>query len=188
MSEPNPSEADPILQFLQAPRASEANDGFRQAVLEQTTRLLRRRHRLRRAGLLTALVACYAAGLLTVQLFAPRAAKESVITAPDPNPVPVVEVARSAPAATEVENNRSIPASTLERWALVRGEKRELYRLAGDRYLQEDSDAPSALRCYGRWLAAATPADLTLSADDNWLLMALKMDKQKEEAYAKSPQ
>ncbi len=189
MNEPNHNEPDPILSFLEVSPPSGADGPFRQAVLEQTLRLLRRRRWLKRASLLVALAACYVAGIITVHLFAPRAANESGAMARTSTSADAPEAVKQAPPARAVEDERTVPASVLEERALVSpSPKPHLFRLAGDRYLQEDGDAPSALRCYRNWLASAPPADLTISPDDNWLVMALKLDKRKEEAYEKSPQ
>ena len=49
-----------------------------------------------------------------------------------------------------------------------------LYRLAGDRYFEEAGDVQAALRCYRRALDSASPDDLAISENDNWLLIELK--------------
>jgi hypothetical protein len=64
-------------------------------------------------------------------------------------------------------------------------ERGTLYRQASERYLQEANDPQSALRCIGNYLDNATEQDLAISSDDNWLLMAIKVSRQKEKKHAK---
>lgn len=52
-----------------------------------------------------------------------------------------------------------------------------LYREAGDRFLADRNDSPQATRCYRLYLMRAGPAALTVTADDSWLLIALKQDR-----------
>jgi hypothetical protein len=61
-----------------------------------------------------------------------------------------------------------------------------LFRRAGDRYLENDHDVKSALRCYARALETSSDQDLTISADDSWLLIALKKARQEEKTHAKT--
>jgi hypothetical protein len=63
-------------------------------------------------------------------------------------------------------------------------ERAELYRQAGDRYLEAEADPEAALRCYGRSLDAGGAEGLTVALDDNWLLMAIK-DARRRESDAK---
>ncbi len=59
-----------------------------------------------------------------------------------------------------------------------------MYKQAGDRYMTEQSDPQSALRCYGNALDNGTEQDRSISTDDNWLLMAIKDARQKEKSHA----
>jgi hypothetical protein len=78
-----------------------------------------------------------------------------------------------------------VPALVREWQAAENPDKRAiLFRQAGDRYVAEGSDWESALRCYSGALNAGTEADLAISPDDNWLLMALKDARQKEKRHA----
>jgi hypothetical protein len=63
----------------------------------------------------------------------------------------------------------------------------DLYRRAGDRYLDSEADPESALRCYGQALDAGGAADRAVSSEDSWLLMAIKNARQKENSHAKNP-
>ena len=48
------------------------------------------------------------------------------------------------------------------------------------RYLEEQHDLDSALRCYSQALDAAPRETLAIRPEDNWLVMALKQARQKE--------
>ena len=62
----------------------------------------------------------------------------------------------------------------------------ELYRQAGDRYLTEDADPASALRCYSQSLNNASDKDLAISANDDYLLMLVKNARLREKDHAKN--
>ena len=86
-------------------------------------------------------------------------------------PVSVSPPPQTAPADT---------ALALEWQAIDHKNKRfEFYRRAGDRYLEEN-DVQAAVRCYKGALAAGSTNERTISVKDNWLLMAIKEDWQKE--------
>jgi hypothetical protein len=55
---------------------------------------------------------------------------------------------------------------------------------AGDRCLNDIGDPEAALRCYERALNAASDDEVRFSADDNWLLMAIKNAREKEARHA----
>jgi hypothetical protein len=55
-----------------------------------------------------------------------------------------------------------------------------LYRRAADRYLEEEGDVGSAVRCYGRALDEGGGRDLAIAPGDSWLLMVIKNARQKE--------
>jgi hypothetical protein len=155
--------------------------GLRAAVESDAARVLRRRRWLSRARWAAMLAACYAAGLANMWLW--------LRERPQPQPE-VVEQPR-APAApvppAEVDPFRGDSPPTIERWAFRQeGPKRvELYRRAGDGYL-ERNDVQGALRCYRKALDGAAASDLAIRADkDSWLLMSLKMSRQKEKPDAR---
>jgi hypothetical protein len=79
------------------------------------------------------------------------------------------------------------PAVALEWKAIDSPQPRpDLYRQAGDRYLDDEGDPESALRCYSQALDAGSAADRAVASEDSWLLMAIKNARQKEQRYAKS--
>lgn len=171
----------PVDEFLQSAPDAAPNAELRQAVFTRTTRLLRRRRWRRRVALVGALAACYLAGVLTMRLATP---------APDqPRP----ERAGEAPRPPAPEDTPAVAAAVAEdhsalalEWRAFESSERrvELYRLAGDRYLEQERDLQSALRCYRQALDASPSGGLAIEASDNWLLIALKEARQKEDRHA----
>jgi len=180
------SNADPIDRYLTAIREPVGDLRLREAMLAQTKRVLRQRRRLRQIGLVAALTACYAAGLVTMKLAmlpgSSRAtqfvqAQEQGSDGLPPSPAPAAPPPEPKPQETS--------AVAMEWQAIDNPEERsKLYRQAGDRYLEEAGDMESALRCYRGALENASDKDLIISTGDNWLLMALKQAKQMEKRHA----
>lgn len=173
---------------LLTPLPAAATPDLKQQILDQTTRVLCRRRLSRRVVRVAALAACYAAGVLTTQLW-PSAkdnnagSKINEVAKQDREPPAELRAPGKEDTPTEPAE---LPATALERSvALVDPEQRaELYRQAGDRYLEEDKDVESALRCYRRSLDENADADITISPDDNWLLMAVKNARMEEKRHA----
>ena len=165
-------ESLPPHPLLAAP-APRTDGRLREAVLAKTARVLRRRRFIRRLAHAATLAACFFAGLLTAEWRRPAAPpreREIVTAAPSPAPAP--------PAAEPAE---------LERLAKRSPERRgDLYRRAGDLYATEQGDLSSALRCYREALDAGDEKNLAISADDHWLLMAIKDARQKEKNDART--
>jgi hypothetical protein len=119
--------------------------------------------------------ACYGAGIATYWWLRPTpidAPRQEFVQAP-----PVPESIQPKVVQVRLE-----PPDRIERWAaLATGERRvDLYRKAGDGFL-ERGDELSALRCYRRSLDSTRPADLAIRPqEDSWLLMSLKIARQKE--------
>jgi hypothetical protein len=171
MSEHVTPEPDPLGDLLASPPS--VDDGLRADLRERTGRVVRWRRRWRRLARTAALAACYAAGLLTMHGLAPHV----------PPPTPVAH--NSEPSKEVVAPEE--PALALEWKAIDSPQPRpDLYRRAGDLYLDEEKDPESALRCYGQALDAAGAAEQAVAADDSWLLMVIKNARQKEKRYAKS--
>ena len=180
MSDPAGFVPDPLDGLLQPPAPGEAGDGLLLRLLQQTTRVLRRRRRLRIVALAAALAACFVAGALTVYCFGPRQMERVVVVEKSPAPEappPRVPVPPPAPPASAV---------ALEWQAFDADKPRpDLYREAGDRYLHEDGDPASAVRCYSQSLDGASDRDLAVSPDDDYLLMVVKQARLKEKERAK---
>ena len=173
----NPApETDDLDDLLTAP-AGAGDPELRHGLRLRTTCVLRRRRRWRRVGVASALAACFLAGLATWRLW------------PKPAPAPgATEVAEKPPGPPPVpQPDADLPAVALEWRAADSPDNRaDLYRRAGERYVKQDGDLQSALRCYRNALDAGTEEDLTISAGDDWLLMALKDARKKEKNDAKN--
>jgi hypothetical protein len=179
---------DAFEQILSGQGDVAPNHELQASLRSRTTRLLRRRVMLRRCAFAGALVACYVAGALTVVSLPtgsrpnPDALAKNVVRPGEGlGPVEPAPNASSVPADQE----KTLTASALE-WQAVDGQDQrpQLLRSAGDRYLDDANDFQGALRCYRNLLDTPSEEATTISADDNWLLMALKEAKQKERYHA----
>jgi hypothetical protein len=170
---------DPLDGLLAPQPLPPETDALRQTIYSQTERALRRRRGVRRFAYAAALLISFAAGLLAM-----RAAMRDV-----PAPIPEERVRRQQESSPTIQPQvpADEPALAREWRAFDSVEHRgELYQQAGDSYMTEEIDPQSALRCYTNALDSGTEKDLTISADDNWLLMAIKNARQKENDHAKS--
>jgi hypothetical protein len=167
---------DPLGALL-APHPHAENDPLRRRLREQTTRQLRARRR-RRLALAAAVCAAGLAGLLVWQ----RAAAPPPVPQPEPShdlSMPSLDPSEAAPA--------DAPSALAEEWRAFDAAdgRADRYRRAGDRYLKEDGDPESALRCYAAALDHAPADALDVSAEDGWLLLLVKDARQKEKIRAK---
>lgn len=169
---------DDGLEDLLGGSAPPADERLRRQILLQTTAVLHRRQRRRRIGFALAIAAGILLLLGSIAWFRPRMSEPAP---PVPQPTPDLaqtpttpELAGDAPAAL-IERVGETSASEL---------RAKLYRRAGDRYLEVNADVDAALRCYTLALDDGDDDDLKVSADDSWLLMALKLDRQKEKRDA----
>lgn len=141
---------------------------------DNTRGVLRRRRWVRRGGRLVMLTVVFAAGALTYR------------TLDQPTKLPTQhELAKLEPARPKVppaERFRHSHPEKIERWANMAGpeERVELYRLAGDGFLQL-GDQLGAVRCYRKALDGGKPDDLVVQATDTWLMMSLKKARQTKE-------
>jgi hypothetical protein len=173
----------PIDDFLQKAAPAVVNPELRQALRVQTTRVLRRRRWWRRTRLTGALAACYLAGILTMR-----------VAAPAPAPPPEISRQPTPPTLPDEPERVEAPRPTVEETALAlewrafeaTEHRAELYRQAGDRYLERERDPSSALRCYRQALNATPPENLAISPSDSWLLMTLKEARLKEKDHARN--
>ncbi len=142
-----------------------ASQQLRDAVLTQTTRTIRNRRRMRRAGLATTLVACYLGGIATMSLWSAGrpvdrlAQNGELVTGPDVRRLVQPEddqIADTRPAAA-----RLTPYERLCR--------------AGDQQLEKHNDIQAAVRSYTKALQLASADQRSIAPDhDTWLLMSLK--------------
>ncbi|MCI0380531.1 MAG: hypothetical protein L0215_23335 [Gemmataceae bacterium] len=169
MSDPR----DP-LDFLDTQPA--APPDLREALWQNTARLLRRKLWRRRLQTAAALAACVLAGMGIMWLLQPRPKPEIIVQR--------IEVPQK-PFAEEKPQPTRETAVALEWRAFDSSENRgALYFQAGHRYLDDHGDMQSALRCYR--LAFETDPELAQITDpgDNWLVVALKNARRKEISHA----
>jgi hypothetical protein len=163
------------LDELLTPEAWNEPPDRRGELRERTSRLVRHRRwrgHLRR-GL--ALAACFIAGAGTLWLLQPHT--------PPPQPEMVAQAPESTPDKMPAPRMIRVESPELleRKAALARGERCvDLYRRAGDGFLERGDDI-AALRCYRRSLDNTRPNDLVVQPEqDTWLLMSLKIARQKE--------
>ena len=149
---------------------------LREALLVQTSRIVRRRARRRRARLVVGWGLAYAAGIATAWLAWPRDAVQPAPAAPQAAAATQVAVAQPPhkPATEDLsvlspeELRRRVPRAP-------RAEQRQLLRLAGDRYLYGAANLEAALDCYRQVIELTPRAELGQhDADESWLLAELK--------------
>jgi len=169
-------EPDPLDGMLAPPSLPPNMETLQQQMYTQTRRVLRRRRQVRQFAFAAALLVSFAAGLLAMRV--------SIRPAPVPEPV-----AKQHEEPRPPDKPPTADESALAReWeAFDRMDRRgEHYRQAGDRYMEDESDPQSALRCYANALDNSTEQEQAISPDDNWLLMAIKDARQKEKDDAKN--
>ena len=173
-------EPDPLEDMLHPPSVPPENEALRQAVFARTRPVLRRRRVVRQFAYAAAVAASFALGFLVLRL----------VSRPNPSPQPneTVQQLPSPQRAEEPPAPVAAEPALVREWQAFESEDHcsELYREAGDLYVAEENDLQSALRCYTNALDMGTKQDLTISADDNWLLMAIKDARQKESDHAKT--
>jgi hypothetical protein len=196
MSEPH-DDLDDIL----APKPVPESAGLRDALFRQTAHRLARRVVVRRVAKITAALTAVAA------VFVVGAAAGWVTKIPDPGrpdplgplspnvapvvvtvvvpvPVPVPLPDPSARIAVTPDPPTAAAAELRAEQADDPQEAARLYRLAGDRYLNDLDDYANAARCYRLYLARAGDAGLTPEPGDTWLLTSLKNAAFKEKRNA----
>jgi hypothetical protein len=178
-------EPDPLEGMLRPPSPTE-NETMRQAVYLRTRRVLSRRRRMRQVAYAAALLISFGAGLLVMRMTARSDSGERGASAPRSSEQQRADT-RTEQGVDAPRSPRSDDSALAREWDAFdsdehRGEK---YVQAGDRYLAEENDPQSALRCYGNALDSGNEEDLTISPNDNWLLMAIKDARQREKNHAK---
>ncbi len=154
---------DPLEPLLGPPPV--AHPDFRERLRLQTSQVLRRRRRVHR---LTRLATC-AACLLAVALWWWQARLPQAIV-PDQAVLPT-----PTPAAAK---EQTAVALEWQAFDSPEPERAAHYLAAGNQYVEETQDYAAALRCYEQALA---DQQQEIRPDDNWLVMALKMDQKRRE-------
>src|SRR5882724_3519948 len=130
-----PHEDDALERWLAKPTAFD-DSALRAALLGQTMRIVRRRRRVRQALMLAGLAASVALGLLAYGLW-PEPAEPRIVM--QDRPEVKKETAHQPPATALAQEWRAVDA---------RNDRAAEFLKAGDRYLEEEADPESALRCY----------------------------------------
>lgn len=160
---------DEELDNLLRPRQVQPSAHLEQTICRRTSWFVRGRVWRRRAWSVAAMAACLAAGFLLSPTLSP--APERLIEG-------VAHIVAVAPPETTFV---SLPE--LEQQAEQAGdaERARIYFVAGRRYGAEHGDWHSAMRCYQQALdAAPQEVERINPKTDDWLLIALKIERQKE--------
>src|SRR5437763_12894465 len=96
MSDTLGPEKDAFDDLLSAGGLPAADETWRQDLLRQTSRVLRRRRRWKRVGFVATLAACYVAGLATMRLWVP--------------PMPEIGEKTEAPLSSRADRQQEAPA------------------------------------------------------------------------------
>lgn len=173
-------------------------DALREAILARTTRVVRRRRRLRRAVIGSALAVFYVAGMCTMQAWqrVGEGAKSRPVAASSVDietvvarsaPIAKTSITKATTAKTSIEKATDTKQKTLKKKSTLKRTRQKRSRfdmicMISDRYLYRDADAVAAIRGYRRALRVATPAELEICPQrDSWLLMALKQELNEKE-------
>jgi hypothetical protein len=168
---------DQLDDLLTPPPSPSDGTTLRQELLARTTGVLRRRRRLRQIAWVGALAACFIAGMVTMRWCTPLApAVVAVNTQPDPKIETLPEPKADAP--TPPETAVAVEYQALD--ATDRRERFDLYRKAARLY-RGKGDFANWVRCEGNALDEAAKEDRAVSADDDAVLIALKLERQKKE-------
>jgi hypothetical protein len=163
---------------------------FREILRDHTTLVLRSRRRARRVAWFATAAACVALvtlvigwwrssemdldGIVVGNLFVPKHGPDQ------PQPPGPTEDKPKSPMHAAVPLPTGPVLCELQAFDSPPPARAERYLDAGNRYLEETQDYASALRCYEQALGAGGPTQ-EISSDDNWLVMALKMDQKRRE-------
>ena len=190
MNEPLP---EPLEDFLTAPPTPRHSPELRAALLDATTRVVRRRRAVRRVAMVGSLAAAVLMALAAWALWPPGEPERVVVFDGNSGAMkvelrpPEVEVPpakeKEPPAPPAVAEAPALPPALAKEWQAFDAPKERKAALlleAGDRYVDEHQDFASALRCYRHALAVGGDAALEITPNDNWLVMALKNDRRKE--------
>jgi hypothetical protein len=170
MQKSNDLPDDPLPPFDAGGEPLVANDHLRKALLAQTLGILRRRRRLKRCALAASLLGCYLAGAVTMAALHTQAGHL-------PTTAPATEIVKSEKTTPSDRNTRHVVAKTPTGF--------ESWRRIGDGYLRESGDVSLAVAGYSEAINLASTEERRISPErDNWLMMALKDARSKENSNA----
>lgn len=159
----NPDDLDDLL----SPSPGPDENARREAVWHQSYRVLRRRKLARdviRVGTYV-LILTVGAGLgWSLKTTIPPSPSEPQLAHNETAPPPVPDRPPRSPRELELDAERTDDLRL----------SAELYREAGDRFLEQGNDVTSALRCYRQYLALLGEQRPEVAVSDSWLLISLK--------------
>jgi hypothetical protein len=178
------TEPDDELDGLLSPKPGSEPAGLRTALFTRTERRLARRLLVRRVATIAAVMAVFGIGIVAGAVMTSRPptppvgkpeAAPVVVTVVVPVPVPVPQQPEpSGPVARTPDPTTASEAELRAEMADDPKEAAQLYRLAGDKYLNDRADYANAARCYRLYLVRAGDDGLTLESGDTWLLISVK--------------
>jgi hypothetical protein len=175
MQKPNDSCHDPLAGFFHAGGEQPAADNaLRGALLAQTVGVLRYRRRLKRCALAASLLGCYVAGVTTMGILRAGGGQEH------PAAAGPTMTAKSQPATLHLPHTSANPDK--HHVVAKKPSGFESWRRIGDHYLRESGDVSLAVAGYSEAINLASREERAVSpGQDNWLVMALKLDAQSKE-------
>ena len=177
MTDP-PDDLEPLLE----PKPGAEPAGFRDALFQRTTRQLTWRRWTRRAATAAGIAAVFVGGGAIGWVVKPSSA---AVDAPAaelvfvfvPMPEPAISGGLTSPGSPIVTPDSPGTAAEAEVQAELADDRTEaarLYRLAGDKYLNDRQDYANAARCYRLFLTRSGDTALSPEPADTWLLTSLK--------------
>jgi hypothetical protein len=175
---------DELDELLAPPSAVRASPDLRDAVLHRTERVLARARLLRRVTTAGLFALVFVGGGAAGWVAKPEPVRvEPVPTAAEVVTVPVVVPVPAEPPALHLpvppspmrtEPETAGQAELLAEQADDPGEAARLYRLAGDKYLNDSQDFQNSARCYRLYVARAGDSGMSPEPADTWLLTSIK--------------
>jgi cytochrome c-type biogenesis protein CcmH/NrfG len=173
MKEHDDSLVDPLAAAFACSRDQlAADDPLRAAVFAQTVGVIRGRRRLKRCALAAALLGCYLAGVTTMGIRRTGHAEEQ----PPSGPTMAAKSQQPAPPAVAAAKQQQVAANKPSGF--------ESWRRIGDHYLRQSGDISLAVAGYREAIDLASDEERRISPQrDNWLMMALKDARSKENKH-----
>ncbi|HEX4147120.1 MAG TPA: hypothetical protein VHY91_26725 [Pirellulales bacterium] len=161
----SPDDSDSLDDLLGRPEPGQTDETLRRGVLAGTTPVLARRRIARRCGWAAAFAGCYLAGVASMGLWQ--------------FDTPPLALTWREPEQREAgQAHESTTPEPQEKPRIAERQKTPFEKLrdAGDEAWRARGDIEEAIRLYAQALRVATAEEKISSADDNWILIALKED------------